>query len=79
MNLYMKLAQRSELLTWHDIINFLQLYQRLIVEGHNIYNSHYKPLCFLIKDTEASVGDLQVPQVNPKIICGHVCLIVTVN
>lgn len=31
------------------------------------------------KDTEASVSDLQVPQVNAQVICRQVCLTVTVH
>ena len=33
----------------------------------------------LLKDTEAAVGDLQVPQVDPEVICGDVRLEVGVD
>lgn len=31
------------------------------------------------KDTEALIGDLQMPKINPKIIGGHECLLIAVD
>lgn len=31
------------------------------------------------KDTEAAVGDLEVPQVDAEVVCGQIRLVVTVD
>lgn len=38
---------------------------------------HKGPLLF--KDTEAAVGDLEVPEVDAEVVCRQVSLIVTVD
>lgn len=34
---------------------------------------------YAFKDTEAAVGDLQVPEVDAEVICRQICLVVAVD